>query len=147
MMNNFFRSKITSNMFFHHKPMFKNIISFSPKRVVGLLNKNISSAAFTFSPFPIRMVFSFWSKFWVKFIKWDISFFELTAIRKIFSSLPLASHGTIFSKTMTYKIKASLKFFMTMFTNSCNHFSHIRIVYRNTIIVSSILIGWPPKTT
>src|SRR3990167_4002782 len=58
MMNNFFRSKITSDMFFHYKTMFKDITGFMCIRMVRIFYKDVSSLLGTFTTIPIMMIFS-----------------------------------------------------------------------------------------
>ena len=47
MMDNFFRSQIASEVFFHYKAMFKNIISYTMKRMVRREYFNISTIYFS----------------------------------------------------------------------------------------------------
>ena len=51
MMYNFFRSKVSSEMFLHHKSMLHNITSLTGKRMIGIMNKNISFRGYCYSSF------------------------------------------------------------------------------------------------
>lgn len=154
MMNYFLRLKKSTKMFFHNKPMFKNIALAVTKRVIlhTYFGISFTDKYFT-STFPSRIIASFshfanlfnsffgvmtsWKKTFVTLFKPSSTAFFLSFFRHWMSwpsylIKPVALMGAEFSMTCLIWIKR--KFNTTIFTNTFK-LSHIisPFYYRNII--------------
>lgn len=106
MMDNFEFFKVATDMFFHYKTMFRNVIIFSSKRMRRAINKNVSVAILYLTSPPTFMFVSLFprARVWLaksfsSFIPRSLSYLRNTKtfLRAIFSSF---QSGLIYIKSL-----------------------------------------------
>lgn len=135
MVHNFFRSKVTPKMFFHYKPVFQNIFTFTAKRMFGLININISIRSFNSSTYPHVMFCARTLRKFLAFIRSYLSLLKTSSRIKMYSLkifIPrrmsyfrfiITFLRARFSSTSFYCRKFNPKFFFANLTYSFNrHF-------------------------
>ena len=105
MMTFFFWSKMASKFFLHNKPMFVNITMFITKRMVGLMNKNITTGLFFLSTFPVRIILAS-TKFAIAFSATNGIF----ATKRFFTIYTLPHFSTSIKKAVFSGLKETVKF-------------------------------------
>lgn len=144
MMHNFFRSKIAFDLRFYNQTMLKDIISRKAKRMIGIIDKNISVSIFSSSTFPVKMFMAFiitgvtfkraiYSSSFFNFTRKSFKFFS--AVRTV-----LLNHGGhTFVRTFIRTIFSSISFYPAficskIFTTNQTYFNY----WHNNLQIKSL---------
>jgi len=106
MMYNFYRRKISPELFLHNKAMLHNITMFIAERMIGLENKNISTAILSSATLPIRIFRSHFTK--TQFFQ---SFRRMGFIKKILETFTGKTHFFFIFRRTYFSIIDFMSFF------------------------------------